>query len=145
MHDPRLNEFKLTTSDAAKVIMVGYPDDEGIRLNNGRPGASQAPDEIRKILFKMTPGFENSHPAFLFDAGNIDLDQPLEKRHELAQQKAYDSYQASKFHLTLGGGHDYGFPDAAAFVEFFKKSKKKPVVINFDAHFDVRPLDKGLT
>jgi formiminoglutamase len=145
MNDLRLGELKVLALNAAKAVLVGYPDDEGIQLNSGRPGASLAPEEIRKILFRMTPGFESQMQKFIFDRGPIDLQQPLEKRHAQAQQWAVQSYQAAKFHISLGGGHDYGYPDAAAFLESFKKSKKKPVVINFDAHFDVRPLDKGLT
>jgi formiminoglutamase len=33
----------------------GYPDDEGIFLNGGRPGAHKAPEQIRKFFYKMTP------------------------------------------------------------------------------------------
>ena len=145
MNDLRLSELKVLVQNTAKTVLVGYPDDEGIILNSGRPGAALGPDEIRKILMRMTPGFESHEPQFLFDSGNINLNQTLEKRHQDAFDLASKSYQNSQFHVSLGGGHDYGFPDAAAFVEAHKKSKKKPVVINFDAHFDVRPLNKGLT
>src|SRR5690606_7519860 len=38
---------------------------------------------------------------------------------------------------------DYGYPDGSAFLEVFQH--EKPLIINFDAHLDVRNLEKGLT
>jgi formiminoglutamase len=43
--------------------------------------------------------------------------------------------------ITLGGGHDYGYPDASAMLDAFAD---RPLIINFDAHLDVRDLSKGI-
>lgn len=146
--DPRLSNFLTDNSQEAQVHLWGYADDEGIELNGGRPGAKEAPDSIRKAFYKMTPGslLDRKKPGLkIWDAGNLSTKAPLSERHEQAALKMRQSLEQKKFVLTLGGGHDYGYPDAKGFMEVFKKSKKKPVVINFDAHMDVRPLDKGLT
>jgi formiminoglutamase len=60
-------------------------------------------------------------------------------RREFAKARVEKSLQAGCRILTLGGGHDYAYPDLAAFCRQVKKSKKKPFIINFDAHLDVRP------
>jgi formiminoglutamase len=143
--DPRLSSFLTENSDQAAIHIWGYPDDEGIRLNGGRIGAALGPDQIRTCLYKMTPPLASKKSPLIWDGGNLELKSDLKSRHEKAESQALQSYLNKKFVITLGGGHDYGYPDAAAFVSAFKKSKKKPVVINFDAHLDVRPLDKGLT
>lgn len=133
------------TADLKKAdfVLCGYPDDEGIKLNGGRIGASEAPHEIRKAFFKMTTA---KLPHFsIFDQGNLSLNSSLEMRHQQARAVVEEHYESGKFVMSLGGGHDYGYPDTQGFLNAFKNSKVKPVVINFDAHLDVRPLDHGLT
>ncbi len=141
--DPRMSGKIMTSADQADYVICGYPDDEGIKLNGGRLGAALAPHEIRKAFYKMTSGALPK--SKIFDAGNIDLKLPLEERHRVALTEAEKYYASNKFMISLGGGHDYGYPDTQSFLNAFKKSKLKPVVINFDAHLDVRPLDKGLS
>lgn len=141
--DPRISTHLTDSFDESQVHIWGYPDDEGIHLNGGRLGAAQGPDEIRKAFYKMTPG--RLRDFKIMDRGDINMTKKLEDRHDLALQAVKHSLASKKFVLTLGGGHDYGYPDAKGFVETFKKSKKKPVVLNFDAHLDVRPLHQGLT
>lgn len=141
--DPRIASFLVKSASDANFILCGYPDDEGIKLNGGRAGASEGPAEIRKAFFKMTTAALT--PTYLFDAGDLNKNLALNKRHEIAQNNAEKFYQDGKFVMSLGGGHDYGYPDTQAFLNAHKNSKLKPVVINFDAHLDVRPLEKGLT
>ena len=130
-------------------VLAGYPDDEGIRINGGRLGASQAPDCVRKPLYKMTPPLFPSRDILqagsLFDLGNLGVDQlPLEKRHETVSEYALAALEAGSNWISIGGGHDYGFPDATAFIQWCEKTQKnvRPLVINFDAHLDVRPTSR---
>jgi len=135
---------KQTPSTADLWSLWGYSDDEGIRLNGGRPGALQAPNQIRRALYKMTCP-ETTRPLALLDRGNLQPEGTLADRHSLARKTVLSELQDQRRVLTLGGGHDYGFPDAAGFLDwcFAKKVAAKPVVINFDAHLDVRPIDRG--
>lgn len=138
------------------VALWGNPDDQGISMNGGRPGAALAPNQIRKSFYKMTPPF-NSENLEIIDFGNLDQSKQLSAKHHEAQAIATAAGQNSISWIALGGGHDYGYPDAAGFLEGLKlknkspkktKSSKKeknlkPVIINFDAHLDVRPTNKG--
>ena len=36
-------------------VLCGYPDDEGIKNNGGRPGSAEGPKGFRQVFYKMTP------------------------------------------------------------------------------------------
>jgi len=145
--DPRLGELVLKNnpSQDSVIYLAGYPDDEGIRINGGRVGASQAPDMIRMSLYKMTPSAWSEKPLSLVDRGNLLLGDNLEKRHENLKNEIAQSLTGKNRWIGLGGGHDYGYPDGAGFLLSQQKSSHKPLVINFDAHLDVRPTEDGLS
>ncbi|MFN8943431.1 MAG: formimidoylglutamase [Pseudobdellovibrionaceae bacterium] len=141
-HKSPTAEFNLTVPKELSITVQGYPDDEGIRLNGGRPGANLGPDAIRSVFYKMTPWFHlNESKINMQDLGNLDVaNLNLKQRHLAAHRSANDQISQHQFLFTLGGGHDYGFSDAAGFLDFHLKLKSpKPIVINFDAHLDVRP------
>src|SRR5213075_891958 len=79
MNDPRLGEMVLSEPDdypVADVVILGCPQDEGVRRNGGRVGAAVAPDEIRRCFYKLTVnGVEHLK---LFDIGNIIIQPTLE-------------------------------------------------------------------
>ncbi len=151
-NDPRLGEIskpkplaELSDANDNSYVLSGYPDDAGIKINGGRLGASQAPDVIRKYLYKMTPSYLASRsPDEIFDIGNLNLDAELEDRHKIARDAAHTAMAKGYKWISFGGGHDYGYADASAFCETYSPDSK-PLVINFDAHLDVRPIDKGLS
>ena len=132
-------------SKADSYCILGYPDDEGIKLNNGRLGAAVAPTTIRQYLYKMTPPVL-SGPE-LFDAGDLNLNVDLPTRHQFAQTGIQALHARRIRTISLGGGHDYGYPDASAFLNANLNAnlsqKSRPLVINFDAHLDVRPDKNG--
>ena len=139
--DIRLGEiFKPSTIENVKAdyALLGYPDDEGIALNGGRIGAALAPDKIRQFLYKMTPA-QKCEGTFA-DAGNLAQTTGLAARHESVKAAVFALQSRGIKTITLGGGHDYGYPDAAGFV---KACKQRAFVLNFDAHLDVRPTANG--
>lgn len=121
------------------VALAGYPDDEGIKNNGGRVGAALAPDQIRKFLYKMV-----ASPTPVYDLGNLQITQPLSERHEIVRTAASGALSKGQRWIGLGGGHDYGYADGAGFLDWAKASGKKPIIINFDAHLDVRPPGANL-
>ena len=131
------------------VVLAGYPDDEGIRINGGRPGAAHAPSEVRRSLYKMTPPLFARRPGklALWDAGDLrTASGELSIRHESIRTLASVALNAGAQWVGIGGGHDYGYADAAAFGDWCKASGAgRPLVINFDAHLDVRPTTRGLS
>jgi formiminoglutamase len=127
-----------------EICLLGYPDDEGIRLNGGRAGAAEAPFKVREIFYKMTPSTFLSKTLGVADLGNIPAGSlSLAEKHTLAKSITKKVFSLGKKLLTLGGGHDYGYADGSSFIEHF--AKQKPIIFNFDAHLDVRPTDRGLT
>lgn len=143
--DPRLGElFSRSDEEAKWLCLLGYPDDEGIKRNGGRIGAKEGPDQIRHWLFRMTPPSNLSHSP-ICDLGNLEFsnEESLESRHEKASLELEKQLKKNALGLTFGGGHDYGYPDGKAFLNSFKDTK--PLIINFDAHLDVRNLERGVT
>jgi formiminoglutamase len=152
--DPRLGEWATShplrnledvRSTQSSWMILGYPDDEGIALNGGRVGAKEAPNHIRSFFYKMTPSLLDPQRKHLMDLGNISLEQTLAERHERARAIIKTALLAGHRTIGLGGGHDYGYADGAGFLDACLEQKKRPVIINFDAHLDVRPTDKGFT
>lgn len=146
--DPRLGElaYSISHSDLHKlaqpsIAILGYADDEGISLNGGRPGAAQAPQKIREFFYKTTP--YRSSKTGIADLGNITNHGTLAERHQLGREIIHKLTNANIPWISLGGGHDYGYADGAGFLSALSGALR-PVIINFDAHLDVRPTSKGL-
>jgi formiminoglutamase len=154
--DPRLGDlvqaFDGTVGDA---VIAGYPDEEGIQINGGRTGAALAPSVIRKHFYKMTPPLFGSGDLKLFDYGDLTIvsdtasretstrNSGLPGRHESVRAAVREVLLKKGRWVGLGGGHDYGFSDGAGFMDVF--AGQKPLVINFDAHLDVRPTASGFS
>jgi len=125
------------------VKFFGYPDDEGIFLNGGKLGAAHGPSAIRQALYKMTPN-QKMENLILCDEGDLSFNaSTVEDRHNFASVFVKENFDQRV--VSFGGGHDYGYVDGSAFLKKFKNSKNKPLIFNFDAHFDLRNLDKGLS
>lgn len=127
------------------VVISGYPDDEGVALNAGRIGAALGPDVIRKNLYKLTPHLQHSLHVPIFDIGNLNIDKhTLKERHLNALSTAREHLDKNFHRLSFGGGHDYAYPDGAAYCQWSERNQQTPLIINFDAHLDVRSPEKGL-
>lgn len=147
--DPRLGEcvqlfekedLTSLSSENFDIAILGYPDDEGIALNGGRPGAHAGPAEIRRFLYKMTPHLETKRLPQILDMGGVSSKIDLPLRHEAGRDVIRNLAKSNKHWISLGGGHDYGYCDSTALCELHPDNA---VIINFDAHMDVRPTDKG--
>ncbi len=141
-NDPRLGEFAQKDLTQPGVAIIGYPDDEGIEINGGRKGASLGPNEIRRWLYRMTPHPKRPLKDFS-DLGNYSPKAALDVRHEDCR-KLVAGYLANRNQvLGLGGGNDYAYSDGMGFLDTCKD--QKPLIINIDAHLDVRETAKGLS
>lgn len=134
-NDVRLGEvisIDRTQYEAADVVIIGCPQDEGVRRNKGRLGASQAPNEIRRAVYRLAA------PAplqiGLLDIGNTPILPTLEETHDLHTQIIHQLIQDGKTVVSLGGGNDVAYADCAGLAS----ATKSVLAINVDAHFDVR-------
>lgn len=133
-NDPRLGEFVTTfraTYDSADVVIVGCPQDEGVRRNKGRLGAKDAPDAIRQALYKLV--IPPNKPA-IFDLGNTQIDGSLEEIHTRHGRIIQQIIADGKRVIALGGGNDLSYPDCLGLSSVVDKV----LAFNIDAHFDVR-------
>lgn len=128
-HDPAEYE-------AVDVVIIGCPQDEGVRRNNGRVGAVKAPDEIRKALYRMSVP-EKVLSKSIFDIGNVHILKTLEQTHHLLNFVVSQILADEKQVIILGGGNDISYPDCAA----LSKTGKSVLAFNIDSHFDVRADD----
>ena len=148
--DPRLGECvqihsgdSLTSESLGKsnFVILGYPDDHGIALNGGRIGAKSAPKQIRTYLYKMTPHPQAAVLPQILDLGDLDVHRSeLPERHSKGREFIRAIAQSNRHWISFGGGHDYGYCDSAGFAEVYGD---QAVILNFDAHMDVRPVDQG--
>jgi formiminoglutamase len=135
-NDVRLGEIVSVREEdyaASKIVIIGCPQDEGVRRNNGREGARMAPAAIRKEFYRLTPfGIRTK----IFDFGDTIIQDSLEETHDAHCRIISQLLRDGKKVISLGGGNDISYPDGCAMAEVF--GKENWIAINIDAHFDVR-------
>lgn len=139
-NDPRLAavaHFEPAQYDAADIVIVGCPQDDGVRRNNGRVGAADAPDMIRRQFYKLTPF---SIRKKIFDIGNVMIGLTLEETHDTHTAVVQRLLRDGKRVIVLGGGNDISYPDGVAMAEVY--GSEWWIAVNIDAHLDVRLAEK---
>lgn len=118
--------------------LIGFECDTGITRNQGNPSAKDGPISFRKALAKCPV-----HSSFaLYDAGNVKC---LADELETAQTEL--SIQINKLlshHLmpiVIGGGHETAWGHFQGVAKHYHDADI--AILNFDAHFDLRPLIDG--
>ncbi len=139
-NDPRLGEYVQTGTEHyqnADIVIVGCPQDEGVRRNNGRVGAAAAPDKIREQFYRLTT---MNIKKRIFDLGNIVIGGTLEETHEMHFNVISQLLRDGKRLIVLGGGNDISYPDGVAMAEVY--GPEWWIGVNIDAHLDVRIADQ---
>jgi formiminoglutamase len=138
--DPRLGRLLGREVATAKVVLVGFPTDVGVRRNGGRPGAAGAPSEIRRFLYRMTPDPRAPAMASLLastvDLGDVVTGEDLEADQERLGEVVGAALAAGAFPIVLGGGHETAYGHFLGYV----RAGRAVTLLNWDAHADVRPL-----
>ncbi|MBN2430660.1 MAG: formimidoylglutamase [Acidobacteria bacterium] len=134
--DRRLGEAVARTAeryDDADVVILGCPQDVGVRRNRGRAGARGAPDAIRRMLYTF-PVTEKISRHALFDLGDVSVDGSLEEIHQRQRRIVRQLLADGKTIVVLGGGNDISYPDGRALAQVVPDC----LAFNIDSHFDVR-------
>jgi formiminoglutamase len=131
-HEDVLRAAPLTGNDAP--VIVGFGSDEGVRRNQGRVGAKTS-------------------VATLADAGDVVCDDgDLEGAQAELAKVVSDVLASGGRPLVLGGGHEVAWGTYSGFrlhqdrVAGAAAATRKLLIINFDAHFDLRqkrPANSG--
>ncbi|KAF2327643.1 formimidoylglutamase [Flavobacterium nitrogenifigens] len=155
---PGVDKVSFLKESEAKYVLLGIPEDIGVRANYGRPGAASAWQCAIKsianiqhnrfckgsniiVLGQINVSNEMREVENL-DFNDIDdrskLSQLVEKIDKEVSHIIFTIIKAGKTPIIIGGGHNnaYGNIKGAALA------KGKPVnAINFDAHSDFRILE----
>ena len=127
-----------TDPQGCRVALLGLPDDTGVALNHGRPGARNGPTALRRALASYGVADpargrdlgrddhdddDSASPPFpmLWDAGDVvpivpDSDDPslriaaMLATHERVRQAAAALAAQGMIVLAVGGGHDLTLP-----------------------------------
>ena len=143
LNDKNLEPF---TKDKLGFAFLGYACDKGVVRNNGNSGAAEGPDSVRKKLSIMPCHF--SKDVLLLDAGDVGSeDSSLEEIQETLREAVKRILDLNLFPILIGGGHDIAFGHYQGIFDYLdSKSKAQNIgIINFDAHFDMRPYPNGGT
>jgi len=139
-NDPRLGETVRSEPEAygsMDIVILGCPEDEGVRRNFGRTGAADAPDAIRSQFYRLTTFNIKKR---IFDLGDVRLGDTLEATHETMTSVVKQILADGKRLIVLGGGNDISYADGRAMAEVFGPDWW--IGVNIDAHLDVRIADE---
>jgi formiminoglutamase len=136
-----INNANNLVSSEGNIALIGYVCDEGVRRNRGRIGAHLGPESIRERLAKLPIHFESKN---IIDIGDVVcIDDDMEACQEMFSFAISHLLKNKIFPIALGGGHDMALGHFKGIWNHIKdRSKRKIGIINFDAHFDLRPVDK---
>ncbi|MEP6788173.1 MAG: formimidoylglutamase [Acidobacteriota bacterium] len=135
-NDPRMGETVHRDPEhysGADIVILGCPQDEGVRRNNGRVGAAAAPNAIREQFYKLTTF---NIKKKVFDLGDVRIGSTLEETHDTHFAVITQLLLDGKRVIVLGGGNDISYPDGAAMAEVYGPDWW--IGINVDSHLDVR-------
>lgn len=122
---------------APGVSLLGFACDEGVRRNQGRTGARQGPQALRKALANLA--WHGSAPVY--DAGDVSCEaDKLESAQQRYAAKITDMLGQGHLPLGLGGGHEIALASFTGLADYLRTQDSAPKVgiLNFDAHFDLR-------
>jgi formiminoglutamase len=128
---------------ASDVVVVGFCSDEGVRRNQGRPGAADGPAAIRAALAQLAaPRRADGTVLTLADAGDVVVGEDLEGGHVLLGETVRRIVDAGALAVVLGGGHEVAYGTYLGVAASRRAESARHGVLNLDAHFDLRAADR---
>lgn len=143
--DPRIGHLlgrRVGPETPPAAVLVGFPSDEGVRRNGGRPGAADGPESLRRRLYGLTPDPASTMRELLErteDLGDLPVSGVVEEDQERLGALLAPRLDRGTFVVVLGGGHETAYGHFLGYVEAGLQAE----ILNWDAHADVRPLREG--
>lgn len=123
--------------EAGGFGLLGFSCDEGVRRNQGTVGAAEGPLALREALSKI-PAADN---LLLTDLGTVVCTgRNLEPAQQALGTLVGRNLQKDVRSLVFGGGHEVAW---GHFKGILEAGMAPCGIVNFDAHFDLRPLVDG--
>jgi formiminoglutamase len=142
----------------AKYVLLGIPEDIGVRANYGNPGTSKAWEAALGSLLNIQHN-HLTNPENVILLGEIDCDTQMKQAENISKEENHYAeelgelvtqidhkvseiiktvVEAGKFPIIIGGGHNNSFGNLKGTSE----ALQKPInCVNFDAHTDFRALE----
>jgi formiminoglutamase len=131
---------------SAKFVLIGIPEDIGVRANHGIAGAATAWQPALKALLNIQSNvFLSGEELLVFgyfdfadpeDPAIASLQKKVEEIDALVGSLIQKVVSAGKIPIVIGGGHNNAYP----IIKGTSLALKRPLdVINIDAHADLRP------
>ncbi len=134
-HIQSVDLLTFSLKNRTEYILVGFCSDEGIKRNEGRIGAKDGPDKLREQLGKLACHTDLQ----CLDVGNIVCQNgQLEEAQLEFATLLHDCHENGLRTLAFGGGHEIAWGHFKGLNTHYPKIG----IINFDAHFDIRPLQQ---
>ena len=124
------------------IAILGFCCDEGVRRNGGRVGSFEGPVKIRESLKDIYVHLPND--LIIYDFGNVFCrDQNLEDAQIFLSKIIKKLISSGYIPFVFGGGHETAWASYQGLAHMHQKDNLG--IVNFDAHFDLRPVisDKG--
>lgn len=134
-----LQKQTLQQQDSTFAIL-GFCSDVGIQRNLGRLGAKEGPQALRQALAQLP--MHSANKVNIHDLGDIvcvknDLETAQADLGALINNLLQHHYSP----IVLGGGHETAWGHYQGIAAAYPQINLG--IINFDAHFDLRPLLKN--
>ncbi len=129
------------TVEKSGFCFLGFCCDKGVERNKGRPGAGRGPFHIRREMGNLPCSF--GEEVGLYDAGNINCleNTAMEEGQQALREGVTKILELGLFPIVLGGGHEIALGHFQGISDYL--GSNVPGIINFDAHFDLRPYSEG--
>jgi formiminoglutamase len=117
--------------------ILGFASDEGVRRNHGRVGAAGGAAAIRSMLARLPV----HRPISLYEAGDIACtDGDLEGAQDRLATRIAELLGRKMRPVVLGGGHEIAYGSFLGIAKHLgdRLASTNVLIINFDAHFDLR-------
>lgn len=153
-----VERFEDLKNNSAKYVLVGIPEDIGVRANYGTAGTSKAwKAALGSLLNTQHNHFTNAENLIVL--GEIDCDTQMKQATTISKDENHNAeelgelvtqidhivsevvkkiVEAGKFPIIIGGGHNNSYGN----LKGTSQALKNPInCINFDAHTDFRALE----
>lgn len=142
----------------AKYVLLGIPEDIGVRANYGNPGTSKAWEATLGSLLNIQHN-HLTNAKNLIVLGKIDCEVQMKQAGAISEEDGHFAeelgelvtqidhmvseviktiVEAGKFPIIIGGGHNNSYGNLKGASEALKMKVNS---INFDAHTDFRSLE----
>lgn len=134
-----IERFEPPQNNRQAIALLGMPDDTGVMLNNGRPGAKDGPGAIRRVLSKLGTDRPPFDWPVVYDTGDVlPAGDDLHETHRRVSEAAGALAGAGLFPIGLGGGHDLTFAFVRGVINALPENEKPLDGVYLDPHLDVR-------